>query len=89
MCRSIAEGGRRCSGRYRASAVRAAGLAAIAADPGVTREPLYGGQTSVTELATAPDETRAVRKTPRPGTDPADAVSLPTGRNSPSCSPRQ
>jgi hypothetical protein len=58
MCRSKAEGGRRCSGRYRASAARAAGLAAIAARPGITREPLYGGQTSVTELATAPDGTR-------------------------------
>jgi hypothetical protein len=79
MCRSKAEGGRRCSGRYRASAARAADLAVVAADPGTIRAPLYGGQTSVTELATAPDGTRAVRKTPRPGTDPEDARFLADG----------
>ena len=79
MCRSKTEGGRRCNGRYRASATRAAGLAAIAAHPGITREPLYGGQTPVTELATAPDGTRAIHKTPKPGTDPEDARFLADG----------
>jgi hypothetical protein len=66
MCRSKAEGGRRCNGARRRD------LAAVAAAPDATRVPLRGGLSSTVALVTAPDGRRAVHKTPRPGFGPDD-----------------
>lgn len=77
MCRSQAEGGRRCPSAARTRARNArtrARLTAIAATAPASAERLYGGTTSDVTLITTPDGQRAVRKAARPHTDPGDAL---------------
>lgn len=76
MCRSKAEGGRRCASRvFRPTTARAAELARVAKaakDPAAEHERLLGGQSSVTELVTTPAGERVVRKSAPAYLDPDD-----------------
>jgi hypothetical protein len=75
MCRSKADGGRRCRAHRTTRSDPTATLTALAHAPAdqTTRRRLFGGMTSDVVLVTDADGNQAVRKSPRAGTDAADA----------------